>query len=201
MTGMELLAGLSFVDERFIAEADTATLGRKIPWMKILSVAACLCVLIVGAFALDNIGYKGAMEEAAPAAPAAAPEAAPEAVPEAAPEAAPPMPESAEAEPEAAPEAAPIPVGELQHVPHATLRIVKVLDDGSFEAIAEATEPMEMDTRVTVVVDPSKVPGAEGTVVDTIGVVEGARIEVEDGAYDPENNILYVAGWQLCEGE
>ena len=130
MTGMELLAGLSFVDERFIAEADTATLGRKIPWMKILSVAACLCILIVGAFALENIGYKGAMEEAAPAAPAAAPEAATEAVPEAAPEAAPPMPESAEAEPEAAQET---PAGELQHVPNATLRIVKVLDDGSFE--------------------------------------------------------------------
>ena len=54
MTGQDLLYGFSFVDERFIAEAETAVLGRKVPWMKVLSVAACLCILIVGAFALET---------------------------------------------------------------------------------------------------------------------------------------------------
>jgi len=58
MTGQELFHALSFVDERYIAEAETAQLGAKIPWVKVLSVAACLCILIVGAFALENIGQK-----------------------------------------------------------------------------------------------------------------------------------------------
>ena len=34
MTAQELLMGLSFVEEKFIAEADLAC-GRKTPWMKI----------------------------------------------------------------------------------------------------------------------------------------------------------------------
>lgn len=76
MTGQELFYALSFVDERYIAEAETANLGKRIPWMKVLSVAACLCILIVGAFALENIGHKDATEAAAPAAPMAATEAA-----------------------------------------------------------------------------------------------------------------------------
>ena len=79
MTGQELFHALSFVDERYIAEAESAKLGARIPWVKVLSVAACLCILIVGAFALDNIGHKGATE-AAPE--AAAPQAAPEAMPQ-----------------------------------------------------------------------------------------------------------------------
>ena len=70
MTGLELFEALSFVDARYIAEAETAKLGRKIPWMKYLSVAACLCILIAGAFGMKNLGV---MEKAPAAdAPAAA---------------------------------------------------------------------------------------------------------------------------------
>ena len=192
MTGQELFHALSFVDERYIAEAETAKLGARIPWVRVLSVAACLCILIVGAFALENIGYKGAESEAAPqAAPPAAPEAAPEAMPEAAPEEAPPMPEAA---PEAAPEYAAEEKrpGELHEVPYVRLRVVKRLNEGGFEAVAEAAEEMEMDTQV-------KVSIKEGMEWNPDDVVEGAVFEAWDSAYDPERNILYVTQIQLVE--
>ena len=57
MTGQELFHALSFVDERYIAEAETAQLGAQIPWVKVLSVAACLCILLAGAFALNSLTY------------------------------------------------------------------------------------------------------------------------------------------------
>lgn len=188
MTGMELLEALSFVDEKFVAEAETAKLGRNVPWMKLLSVAACLCILLAGAFALENMGHKRAeTEAAAPAAPMAAAPAATEAAPK------------EEITEEAAPEA-PLPVeeemasDELQHIPYAKLRVVKVLEDGSFEAIAEADETMEMDTQVRVIVDPSKVPGANREISNDLSVItEDAVFEIYDGAYDAQNNLLYVA--------
>ena len=70
MTGQELFYALSFVDERYIHEADTAGTGRAIPWKKVLSVAACLCILCIGLFTLQNYGAMRAPECALP--PAAA---------------------------------------------------------------------------------------------------------------------------------
>lgn len=190
MTGQELFHALSFVDERYIMEAETARL-QKMPWMKVLSVAACLCILIVGAFALENIGHKGAMEAiteeaAAPAAPAAT-------------EAAPRQESAVE---EAAPETAGAAAGELQHVPYAKLRVVAVLEEGRFEAIAEATQEMEADTQVTVVVDPAMVPGEDRQISNDLSVITvDAVFEIYDGAYDAGTNILYVAEVFFEEGE
>ena len=193
MTGLELLEGLSFVDERFIAEADTAVLGRKVPWMKVLSVAACLCILIIGAFALENMGVK---EEAA--APAAA---APESVTESAMEEAAPKEETSMEQPESpAAMEKENSAGELEHVPYAVLQIEKVLDDGSFEAIVKAMEPMEMDTPVTLVIDPDMVPDgepAEDTYLETIP--EDMVVQITDGAYDAGSNTLYAEGVFLTE--
>lgn len=188
MTGQELLMGLSFVDEKFIAEADQAY-KRKTPWMKIFSVAACLCILFVGVYAMSQ--NKGAMEAAAPAAPAIM-ESARE---EAAPAAPAPKEESTTAEPEApAPIEEEMASGELLNVPYACLRVVKVLEDGSFEAVVEATQEMEADTRVIVVVDPSKVPGADREIHNDLSVITvDAVFEIYNGAYDPEENTLYVA--------
>lgn len=199
MTGQDLLHGLSFVDERFIAEADTAVLSRKIPWMKVLSVAACLCILIVGAFALENMGHKSAKEESA--APAAA---APEAMQESATEAAPPMPAEEECITEAA--EGEIPYGELQHVPQATLQIVKVLDDGSFEAVVEAVTreptPLELGMQVKMVVDPSKIPGETREIQNDLSkILVDAKVRIENGAYDAEKNILYAAEVFFAEEE
>ena len=70
MTGQELFHALSFVDERYIAEAETVNLGARIPWVKILSVAACLCILLTGYFAVERFGMLEKAPEAAPEAAA-----------------------------------------------------------------------------------------------------------------------------------
>ena len=204
MTGKELLEALSFVDERFIAEAETARLGVRIPWVKILSAAACLCILIAGVFALDNIGYKSAETEAA-APPAAIPEAAPEAAPEKA-----PALEEAEAEAEPIPPYPaedPIPAGELHHIPYARLRVIHVEDDGSVTAIVEETDAdtnlFEEEMQVTVIVAATKVPGANAEVQNDLRILHtDAKIEITDGAYDAGLNVLYVARVNyLCRDE
>lgn len=189
MTGQELFHALSFVDERYIMEAEVVRI-HKIPWMKYLSVAACLCILIVGAFAMNRMTSDKMVPEAAP-------EAAPPpmAAPEAAPEAAPIAPESAMEEDSL--------TGELVDISYAKLRVVKVVEDGNFEAIVEADEPMEMDTQVTVVVDPSQVPGADKDAYGGLflAVEAGDLLEISDGAYDPETNILYVSHVLIVEKE
>ena len=50
MSGRELLEGMSYVDERFVDEAETQTIKKRVinPWMRLLPVAACLCILLVG---------------------------------------------------------------------------------------------------------------------------------------------------------
>lgn len=194
MTGTQLLEALSFVDETYIQEAETAQLGRNTPWIKILSAAACLCILITGVYAFGLTQHKGTMEAAAPAAPAEAPaEAAPreEAVAE---EAAPEPPRAVEEE---------IPSGELQQIPYACLQVVKVLEEGVFEAIVEADEPMKMETLVKVVVDPSKVPQANAEIQNDLSRIrENITVAVENGAYDAGTNTLFVAEvFFLREGE
>ena len=69
-----------------------------------------------------------------------------------------------------------------------------MLEPWRFEAIVEADEPMEMDTRVILVVDSTKVPGAGAEVQNDLRAVHiDARIEIHDGAYDADSNTLYVA--------
>lgn len=194
MTGQDLLYGLSFVDGRFIAEADTAVLGRKVPWMKVLSAAACLCILIVGAFALEQLGHKGAKEEAAPA--AAAPEAVQESAINGATGAAPRQEDTKEeADSE---EAGVTAAGELQHVPHATVRIVRVLEEGSFEAVVEAVTreptPLEIGMQVKLVFDPTKIPGETREIqIDLSKLLVDVEVNIENGAYDEGLNTLYAA--------
>lgn len=57
MSGRELLEGMSYVDERFVDEAETQTIQKCVisPWMKLLPVAACLCILLVGAFSIWDL--------------------------------------------------------------------------------------------------------------------------------------------------
>ena len=189
MTGQELFHALSFVDERYIAEAESAKLGGKIPWVKVLSVAACLCILIVGAFALENIGHKGVTEEAAAAPEAAAPMAAPEAAPLA--------PEE-EIFVESAAEEASAP-GELQHVPFAQLRILNVLEDGSFtvfvERVADEPGPIEAGEEMILVIDPEMIPAADRTNLPYDGnLTADMLVEIQNGVYDAGINTLYAEG-------
>lgn len=201
MTGLELLEGLSYVDERFIAEADTAKFQKNVPWMKILSLAACLCILIAGAFALENIGHKGIMEEeaAAPAAPAETMAQAP--AESACEEAAPLMPADGITEESA--EEKPITTDELHNIPFATLRIVSVADDHWIAVVEELSdEPVELEVgmQVKVVIDANKVPGEDGEMYGGILLPEeGLLAKIEDGAFDAGANILYITGAVLEE--
>lgn len=54
MSVKELLEGMCYVDERFVDEAEHQTVLKKSvrPWMRLLPVAACLCILVVGAVSL-----------------------------------------------------------------------------------------------------------------------------------------------------
>lgn len=195
MTGAELFEALSFVDGKYIQEAETANLGRNTPWMKVLSVAACLCILLTGAYALSRMQSKGTMESMAEP-EAAAPEAMYE---EAAPTEAPAATEAA-AEEEIIPPYAveeKIPAGELQHIPYVRLRITN-MDGDSFDAIVEEcdadTDLFEAGQQVTVILDSTKVPDADAEVQNDLRALHtDAQIEITDGAYDAGLNVLYAA--------
>lgn len=214
MTGQELLEALSFVDERYIAEAETTQIRKNTVWTKWVSMAACICILITGVYAYSQMQQKNAavLETAAPAVPHAAPEAVPEAAPEEAdraweeaePEVAPPMSEAeAEAEPiPPYPAEDIIPAGELHHISYARLRVTYIREDGSFDAIVEETDAdtnlFEKEMQVNVIVDPSKVPGADAEIQNDLRILHtDAQIEIEDGAYDAGINTLYVAKVRL----
>lgn len=204
MTGHEILEGLSFVDERFIAEAETAVLGRNTPWMKWLSVAACLCILLVSAFAMGEFGSKGTME-CIDEYEAAAPEAAIEEAVPAETNAAAPWQESA-AEGATTEKGASIAAGELHQIPTATLRIISVEDDHWVAVVEEVSdEPtvLEVGMQVTVVIDTSRVPETSKEDKSMFGGIllpeEGLLAKIENGAYDADANILYVTGANLEE--
>lgn len=53
MNGQDLLEAMSFLNEELVAASDTAP--RIIPWKRILTLAACLCIVLLGAFSLTRI--------------------------------------------------------------------------------------------------------------------------------------------------
>lgn len=193
MTGQELFHALSFVDERYIAEAETANLGVKLPWVKVLSVAACLCILIAGAFALENMGLKGATEEAAAAPEAAMEEAAPAETAAGAPK------QEFGAESTLTEDVAEAAAGELQHVAFAHLRILSVREDGSYEVfverVADEPGPFEAGEEMILVIDPERIPATDRTNMAYEGdIAVDMLVEIQNGAYDAGINTLYAEG-------
>lgn len=197
MTGTELFEALSFVDAKYVQEAENANLRRSTPWMKVLSVAACLCILITGVYAYSQMQSKGATESIKDA--AAAPEAA---VEEAAPAEAPaatgaaPKQESGTEEPAAEKEDFSAAAGELEQIPYVQLRILGQTDSG-FTAVAEAVSEdptsLEVGMELTIVFDASMVPGNTREVnINTDRLTENTLVVVEDAAYDAGTNTLYV---------
>lgn len=189
MTGLEIMEGLSYIDPKFIQEAETARLGRNVPWMKILSLAACVCILAVGALAYKQ-SFKGAakdeavsMMEQEPAAdaPAMEPAAPAEEI----------FSDSATAEETEK-------THELQHITAASLRILEFNEKG-FTATVE-TESADVDfftagMQVQVIIDAGEVPG--GVTGNSMygGITlpeEGMVVHIENGAYDAASNVLYV---------
>lgn len=47
MTGKDLFEALGYIDESFIDDAAHGSLSRPIPWLRIVSAAACLCLLLM----------------------------------------------------------------------------------------------------------------------------------------------------------
>lgn len=62
MNGRDLLEAMSFLDEELVAASDTAP--RVIPWKRILTLAACLCIVLLGAFSLTRISPREQIKEA-----------------------------------------------------------------------------------------------------------------------------------------
>ena len=56
MSGKELFEGMGYVDERFVDEAEYKTLPKRVvsPWIKVASMAACLCLIIFIAFSFSR---------------------------------------------------------------------------------------------------------------------------------------------------
>lgn len=54
MSGKELFEGMSYVDERFVDEAEHKTIAKHVTarWIKVASMAACLCLIIFSMYKL-----------------------------------------------------------------------------------------------------------------------------------------------------
>ena len=55
MSGKNLFEGMSFVDERFVDEAENKSYPKRVvsPWIKAASMAACLCLIIFSFYNLQ----------------------------------------------------------------------------------------------------------------------------------------------------
>lgn len=64
MSGKGLFEGMSYVDERFVDEAETKTLPKSSvgPWIKVASMAACLCLILFSLYNLQFYLNRGATE-------------------------------------------------------------------------------------------------------------------------------------------
>ena len=78
MSGKELFEGMSYVDERFVDEAEHKTIAKRItaPWIEIASMAACLCLVLFSVYNLSQYWELGVTEQADGEAAEARPESA-----------------------------------------------------------------------------------------------------------------------------
>ena len=67
MSGKELFEGMSYVDERFIDEAEHKTIAKNVTarWIKVASMAACLCLVLFSMYKLIPYWDWNVTEEAA----------------------------------------------------------------------------------------------------------------------------------------
>lgn len=61
MSGKDLFEAMSHVDERYVHEAENSTISKRnvVPWMKWAAVAACLCLILLGAYNLYELDVQG----------------------------------------------------------------------------------------------------------------------------------------------
>lgn len=174
MNGKDLLEGMSYVDEQLVDEAETGVIrgaSRRV-WMRWASLAACLCVVVVGAFVYRNFYGSGITETTGEITPTGATEAAP-------------MPT------EAMTEAMAYPPASEAAIPSAILRVESWLEDGFAGVVEEVSNMPELaeGEQVFVVIGEDAMVQLPYYENDPNGTV---RVEVLPYTYDVENNTLYV---------
>lgn len=138
MSGKDLFEGMSYVDERFVDEAENKTLPKRIvsPWIKVASMAACLCLIIFSLLQLRP--------SPAPEAPGSVEDAMPDGILE-------DEKESISQEPAIdAPEDAP-----ATRAPETMIRILKLTETGFVGTVHDngGFNVFEHGTEITVTVD------------------------------------------------
>ena len=138
MSGKDLFEGMSCVDEHFVDEAENKTLPKRIvtPWIKVASMAACLCLIIFSLLQLRP--------SPAPEAPGSVEDAMPDGILE-------DEKESISQEPAiAAPEDAP-----ATRAPETMIRILKLTETGFVGTVHDngGFNVFEHGTEITVTVD------------------------------------------------
>lgn len=173
MTGWDLLEGLSFVDAGLIEEAESARLRRGTPWMKWVSAAACLCILVLSVVAYREVLRPKYSESTSEMAMAEAPQAAPD------------LAESTNEE--WTPETGEVPAEGQIIIPSVTLRVTELRENG-FEALVVENEEdsPKTGTRVLVVV------AADSDAPD-LNIGPDALLVAENSTYDPDTKTLYVS--------
>lgn len=146
MSGKELFEGMSYVDERFVDEAEHKTIAKHATsrWIKVASMAACLCLILFSTYKLIPYWDWNATEQAAGEAAEAIPEGAIEQ------EMGMEEKESAEIADEAPASRAPEMMVRIQELTE-TGFIGTVLNNGGFMVFEDGTQ-------ITVTVDPETDP-------------------------------------------
>ena len=139
MSGKELFEGMSYVDERFVDEAEHKTIAKNVTarWIKVASMAACLCLVLFSMYKLIPYWDWNVTEEAAGEGAYARPEGAIEQ-------------ESAEIADEAP----------ASRAPEMMVRILELTETGFIGTVQNNGGFMvfEDGTQITVTVDPETDP-------------------------------------------
>ena len=145
---------------------------------------------------MQSKGAAESIKEAAAAPEAALEDTAPAEAPTAA--GAAPKQESGTEEHAAEEEGFSAAAGELEQIPFVRLEIIQILEEGKFTAVVDAVDEnptsVAADMELTLVVDASKIPGADSEIQNDLSRIrEDTAVVVEDGAYDAGTNTLYAA--------
>jgi len=185
MSGKNLFEGMSYVDERFVDEAENKTLPKRVisPWIKVASMAACLCLIIFSLYNLQPY-LRGEMEGISG-------EGAADAMPEGSVEDILDL-ESQESEIQSPAE------GALEEVPSVILRVDEMTELGFIGTVAELvdTDIFEIGMELNVVIaDGTRHETADGNPsisADSKTDYSNSYVMVQFIEYDKENGTIIV---------
>ena len=169
MNGKDLFEAMSHVDERYIDEAESKMIPKTIPWIKLASMAACLCLVLFGVYQMLPMMAPESIEDTVPQGSLTDPMSQP---------------------PQDPNERVPgqIPTGE---VPSVVLFVDEMTETGFWGTVAELvdTDVLEIGMELNVVV-------ADGTRHETSAEAKldytGQYVVVQFITYDRETNTIVV---------